>query len=177
MDRLGWRGAPIPLCNPASESFSARSPFSIVGICSQGNTYLWLGGAGVLAIAYLWILHTHASLGDSSELLDKISFGSMWRERERWTTTSTSSYPQALAGWGITPLEVYRWTSVLAGGLVSSRNRTCGVPAGAARSQVAGGRLGLATGKLATFRRLRRELHVPCALPCVVPARVSSVRS
>jgi hypothetical protein len=124
---------------------------SIKGYVARGNPYVWLAAGGLAAVILLWLLRTRASMGDSSELLDKIAFGSMWREREPLDYYIHFKVAQTLAGLGVTPLAVYQWLSVLSGGLfvVGIVLVACLLAPPGRRWLVAG--LGLATGNLLLF--------------------------
>ncbi len=115
------------------------------------NPYALLVVAGLSTVALLWLLRARGSMGDSSELLAKIAAGSMWREREPLDYYIHFKLFQTLAGLGVTPLEVYQWVSVLAGGLlvVGIVLVACLLAPPGRRWLVAG--LGLATGNLLLF--------------------------
>jgi hypothetical protein len=121
------------------------------GYVARGNPFGWLAVGGLAAMLLLWLLRTHASMGDSSELLDKIAFGSMWREREPLDYYVHFKLSQSLAGLGVTPLVVYQWLSVVAGGLLVAGIvlAACLIAPPGRRWLVAG--LGLATGNLLLF--------------------------
>ena len=147
---LAWGGVALVLlfAIPQVNAWVLGRLSALRGYVARGNPYGWLVAGGLAAMLLLWLLRVRTSMGDSSELLDKISFGSMWREREPLDYYIHFKLTQAL---GVTPLAVYQWLSVLAGGLLVTGIVlvACLLAPPGRRWLVAG--LGLATGNLLLF--------------------------